>query len=160
MLENARNLEVEEEEEPDVRGYSVEKDFEENGCRCVVIGGFRGFRCAYVGVPKESPYYGADSPDDLPQEVVNSVHGGVTYVNQDDGYPVDVDKDIWWLGMDFAHCADDGIDQALLDKFLKEEGQQDFFRRMGMIPDLPADGHAWTADEAAEECKKLARLVN
>lgn len=38
--------------------YKVESDFYHVGLRCVVIMLDRGYRCGYVGIPKEHPLYG------------------------------------------------------------------------------------------------------
>jgi len=40
--------------------YTIEKDWEVEDLRCVVIMGSMGHRCGYVGVPKGHPLYGAD----------------------------------------------------------------------------------------------------
>jgi hypothetical protein len=40
--------------------YRIEKDFEHEGLRCVVVMQPMGHRCGYVGVPKEHPLYGLD----------------------------------------------------------------------------------------------------
>ena len=45
--------------------FKVEKDFEHNGHRCVVIFTDMGHRCGYVGVPKWHPLYGKGYDDYL-----------------------------------------------------------------------------------------------
>lgn len=44
-------------------GYKVESDFLHKEYRCVVIMGSCGYRCGYVGIPKEHPLHGVDYCD-------------------------------------------------------------------------------------------------
>ena len=46
--------------------FKVEKDFEHNGHRCVVIFTDMGHRCGYVGVNESSPLWCKDYCDYLP----------------------------------------------------------------------------------------------
>lgn len=39
--------------------YTVEKDYQYSGCRCVVIMTSMGHRCGYIGINKSHPLYGA-----------------------------------------------------------------------------------------------------
>src|SRR3990167_2210004 len=51
-----------------MKRYTVEKDWDHTGLKCVVIMGHMGFRCGYVGISKEHPLYGvkySDNPDFL-----------------------------------------------------------------------------------------------
>ena len=106
------------------RKYGVEKDWiSTSGLRCVVLrGGYKNHRCGYVAVPYGHPLYGVDymagcealGPSEYtwrdsqfasPEEKLD-VHGGVTYSDGGDGYPVDL-ADVWWFGFDCMHAWDE-----------------------------------------------------
>ena len=55
--------------------YIVEKEFNHNGLKCVVIFSNMGHRCGYVGVPKWHPLYGKDYMDylDIKKEHQDSI---------------------------------------------------------------------------------------
>lgn len=57
-----------------------------------------GFRCGYVGVPKDHPLYGTDY-NDLPYEC----HGGLTFSGD---HASNQNNDCWWLGFDCYHHND------------------------------------------------------
>jgi len=46
--------------------YVVEKVWENNGLKCVVIATSLGHRCGYVGVPQSHPLYGVNYSDHCP----------------------------------------------------------------------------------------------
>lgn len=58
--------------------FIVEKEFEHVGYKCVMIFGDRGYRCGYVGIPKEHPLYGKDYSDhlDIEKEKLEGVEIG------------------------------------------------------------------------------------
>lgn len=131
------------------RMYKVESDFNYKGYRCVVIFGDFGTRCGYVGVTKDSKFYGKsfDSTTDVrlkdlheplgkrsiltlfgaPEseegfvrmDLLFDVHGGLTYGEGYCDYPVE-SEGIWWLGFDCAH-AGDGKDLDLLEELWGDE---------------------------------------
>ena len=63
-----------------------------------------GYRCGYVAVPKDHPWFGKDY-DDIGDDGPG-VHGGLTYADADS------DGALWWLGFDCAH-SDDAADPTL-----------------------------------------------
>ena len=86
-----------------VRENYIEKDWEtEAGLRAVVVNGFMGVRCGYVGVPRSNPLFGKDYMATELAEV--SVHGGLTYAESDRHYPVT--SELHWFGFDCAHWGD------------------------------------------------------
>ena len=38
--------------------YVVEKEFDYLGYKCVITFGYSGYRCGYIGIPKEHSLYG------------------------------------------------------------------------------------------------------
>jgi hypothetical protein len=61
---------------------------------------------AYVKVNDDEPFFGVGY-DDLPDELFGSVHGGITYA--ENNLPGDTEDQFpkgWWLGWDYAHCDD------------------------------------------------------
>lgn len=45
--------------------YIVEREFEHSGYKCAVTFGVGGYRCGYVGIPKNHSLYGKDYSDYL-----------------------------------------------------------------------------------------------
>lgn len=82
--------------------FKVEKEFDVDGFRCVIIGQNWGHRCGYIEIPIWHKYYGLDYDD-----INIDVHGGWTYsdyVHND--YPTKSSNGAWWIGFDCAHCYD------------------------------------------------------
>lgn len=98
----------------------VEKRFEYNGHPCVVI--FRslglscGFRCGYVGLHKDDPFYGIhhNSIDNI------DCHGGLTY-SKNSLFEQD-DADIWWIGFDCGHSGD-AYDYESIEKYFSDDSE-------------------------------------
>lgn len=93
--------------------YRVEKDWiTEAGLRAVVIMAQKGsgetltdrHRCGYVGVGSDHPAFKADYNSYVLDDV--RVHGGLTYSDGHDAYPVETTTPTWWLGFDCAHLGD------------------------------------------------------
>lgn len=84
----------------------------ETGFPCLIVRGFSGGLCGYVGVPREHPWHGKDY-----NELHNvPVHGGLTFAGacqehrREQGIchvpaPGESD-DVWWLGFDCNHYDD------------------------------------------------------
>lgn len=87
----------------------------ENGLKCrIVRNPITKTLCGYVGVPKESKFFGVDYDNSEFNDL--EVYGGLTYAQQDD--------DGWWyFGFDTAHADDfsPGIVEHLI-----EAGRKDF----------------------------------
>ena len=115
--------------------YKVEKDWESNGLRCVVIMTEMGHRCGYVGVSKEHMLYGVSYNDkveslkgkleelkesDVGKRGIMSLIGwnGETVSPEilfnvhggltysGDSKEYPVESDLWWFGYDCAHHGD------------------------------------------------------
>lgn len=81
-----------------------EKRFEYKGFPCVILFMPMGYRCGYVGLPKDNKYYGKGY-----DEILVDCHCGLTYSNS--GLYYQSDADTWWIGFDCGHCCD-GYDVA------------------------------------------------
>lgn len=89
----------------------------------VAFNGVCGFRCGYIGIQPNQPYYGYNE-DKLS---IISCHGNISYA--EDNLPgINDNEDLWWIGF---HCGEqcDGIDYNAykqyfgldeLTKFLQE----------------------------------------
>mgnify|MGYP000849681354 FL=1 len=84
--------------------FHVEKDWTTRaGLRAVVIyKDSMGFRCGYVGVPKEHPLHGKSYEDVYYNDFY--VHGVITYSGCEQ-YPVE-HNGLWCFGYDCAHLGD------------------------------------------------------
>jgi hypothetical protein len=61
-----------------------------------------GHRCGYIAIPKGHELYGKDY-----DEIDISIHGGLTYGEySENGYPVETEEQVYWIGFDCAHCGD------------------------------------------------------
>lgn len=93
--------------------FTVEFDeiYQENKkYRIVGIMTSSGYRCGYISVPVDHPYYKV-----YYDEIDIDVHGGLTFSKFSKVYPVITSKDTYWIGFDCSHCMD------LCDlEFLKE----------------------------------------
>ena len=78
----------------------LELMFDDRGYTCAVMLQPLGHRCGYVGVPRNSVYWGRRSIDlgDI------NCHGGVTYA--EDHLPQDKPDGLWWIGFDCMHHRD------------------------------------------------------
>lgn len=118
---------------------NVERLFFEAGYVCfTTVHPYLCHRCGYVVVPEGHPLYGMDDAfDDNVTSI--QVHGGVTFLGGDSG--------CWIVGFDMAHLGDApdlslrGDDGGKLD---------DYFNLFG-------HGYVWTADDAEDETRSLAR---
>ena len=118
--------------------YVVEKKFDYLGYKCVVTFNTMGYRCGYVGLPKEHCLYGKTYDDyldikksDIEEKEISGVfpmlsllldederisiecyfncHGGITYSNGGKNSNYPINSDLWWFGFDCGHC-EDGMD--------------------------------------------------
>lgn len=85
----------------------IENSFTYKGFPCVVKFVPYGFRCGYVGIPKDNPLYEID-PKIFECEI--KCHGGISYI--DNKLLGDDREDILWIGFDCGH-AGDGYDLML-----------------------------------------------
>lgn len=89
-------------------GQPTEKEMEliyhettKSGCEIFIISHGNGYPTAYIGMTDEFPAYDLPADDiDLP------VHGGVTYTDFVLPMPVQADKQMYYVGWDYAHCGD------------------------------------------------------
>lgn len=58
-----------------------------------------GYRCGYIKVEPDHPWYGQD-------EMNCEVHGGITFSARDTPCDKGGPDDGWWIGFDCAHCGD------------------------------------------------------
>lgn len=77
-----------------------------SGLPCLIVRGFIGSLCGYVGVPPEHPLYMRDYAD-----CELEAHGELTYSAHCQGKichkpEPGEEKDIWWFGFDCAHFED------------------------------------------------------
>lgn len=122
----------------------VEKDWmTESGLRAVVVVQDFGNRCGYVAVPKGATTYGEHYDD-----VQVDVHGGLTFSERGDTYPVEAD-DVWWFGYDCAHYGD-ARDPTLMSPKYKEMYDK------GMFGSIFDDGVVRSLEYCVEQCESLA----
>ena len=99
-----------------MKKYIIEKEFEVEGFKCVILGSYFGHRCGYIAIPKEHELYGKDY-----DSIDIDIHGGFTYAEYSEGeYPIKSDENVWWIGFDCAHYMD-AKDLNLMDKFEDKE---------------------------------------
>lgn len=79
----------------------VEKEFYYKGYKCVVIFNKMGFRCGYVGVQPEHPWWGKNYDEYGPEEI--QCHWGLTYSGHGENFSND---NLWYFGFDCGHYGD------------------------------------------------------
>lgn len=90
----------------------TEKRFEYKGFPCVVLFMPFGYRCGYVGIPEDNPWY------KLKRDIEKIYcHGGITY--QGNRLHGQEDENVWWIGFDCGHCFD-GADAERAKELYKD----------------------------------------
>ena len=136
--------------------FVVESDFIHKGLRCVVVFTSMGHRCGYVGVPKEHILYGK-SYSDIIEDL--DVHGGITYSEGNNNYPVTADDKLWWLGFDLAHYMDGkDLDLALKYELLDEDTYFKLKEIENMYP--ISETTVKSLEYCIDECKSLAKQLS
>jgi hypothetical protein len=121
----------------------VEKDWTtQAGLRAVVVVQDHGNRCGYVAVPEGHAMHGKDY-----DEVDVTVHGGLTFADGTDTYPVAAEG-LWWFGYDCAHYGDARDPELMSPKYreMYDEGLLNFFD----------EGTVRSLDYCIGECESLA----
>lgn len=166
--------------------HKLESIFGSSGLCCVVLMRSPGFRCGYVGVPKEHPLYGRDydeylniKKDDLKDHEVSGTfplvlaaldpdprikiqayfhcHGGITYSDGGEGSEYPLDNGLWWFGFDCDH-AGDKRDYKTAKEYFKYDPKE--LKRIWCNEEAdkmyPIDGEIRTYSYVRQECMKLA----
>ena len=166
--------------------YTVEREFEHEGLKCVVTFCDMGHRCGYVGIPKEHELYGkkyGDYLDIKKTEVTGDFngstvalflavmdeeeratlgfyfdcHGGITYSDGGESTKYPIQSDLWWFGFDCAHYLDGKDLKRAYELFPKEREQ--ILCSMQMEETYPTDGVVRTEEYVSEQCKHLAEQL-
>ena len=126
-----------------------EERFEYKGFPCVVLFQSMGFRCGYVGLPKDNQYYRKEY-DDIP---VNC-HCGLTYSSSTLFHQED--KNTWWIGFDCGHACD-GFDIDKLKEYYAEDDEvMKMINYMHSYHTMMNENYDYrTLDYVKEECKKI-----
>lgn len=160
--------------------YIVEKDWESSSLRCVVIAVDRGYRCGYVGIPKEHILFGIDYNDVVPdtlREKLEEVKNGPTgkrgiidLFTFDEEKPrvgilfdvhggitysgsdkkYPVASDLWWFGYDCHHPGDTTDENLMSAEYKEIEARYSTYFHGGV--------HR-TLDYCIQECESLARQL-
>lgn len=167
--------------------YIVEKEFEHDRYKCVVIFNASGYRCGYVGVPESHPLYRKkysdyleinkrdiedrevsgifpllsmilDSDERVRIEAFFQVHGGITYSGGGKNSEYPIKSDLWWFGFDCGHYCDGKELELACVRFPKY--------RMQLLMQLEIERKYHVNDEVVrteqyvtDECKKLAEQL-
>lgn len=128
----------------------LEKQFEYKGFPCVILFMPTGYRCGYVGIPKDVK---------IDTESIEC-HGGITY-NSDHLYHQER-KDLFWIGFDCAHCFD-GYDVEAAKKLFADETdvmeQIALLERTGYFSVCNEGNSVRTLEYCEEECRKIVNQV-
>lgn len=167
--------------------YIIEREFEHEGCKCVVTFGNSGHRCGYVGIPSTHSLYGEDygnyldiKKEDIGDREVDNVfallgaclddderikidayfrcHGGITYSGGGKNSEYPIESDLWWFGFDCAHCGDGKDLQYAYEKF--PQYRDSIKQSMECERMFPIEGEVIrSAEYVADECKRLAEQL-
>lgn len=167
--------------------YIIEREFEHAGYKCVVIFGYAGYRCGYVGIPKEHPLYGKGYHDyleikksDIEGREVSGIvpllgaaldkdervrieayfqcHGGITYSGGWKNSDYPIESDLWWFGFDCAHAGDKADLKYAIEKF--PDRKEEYMVRLSIESKFQIEYDVVRTEEyVAEECKKLAEQL-
>lgn len=164
--------------------YIIERQFEHAGYTCVVIFGYSGHRCGYVGIPKENMLYGKEYSDYLDVEkkelegelngrilqlffgaldnderaridLYFNVHGGITHSGGGEKSSYPIESNLWWFGFDCNHCNDRKDLHLAYEKFPEyRKSIQNMIDIEMLLPSM--GGKVRTEEYVVNECKKLA----
>lgn len=125
----------------------VEFQREYKGVHIVGVLKVSGYRCGYVGIKKTDKNLKIlDRINEL------EVHGGVTFTDVGNEYPIRTSRKLIWIGFDCAHLHD-GMDcDAALQFAMKNED----IMFLNVLRKAYKGCHVWTAEEVESECNKLA----
>ena len=133
--------------------FKLEKEFESNGLKCAVLFMSIGHRCGYVGVPIGHSLFGLQYMD-IDNDI--DVHGGITYSDKNDNYPIK-DNELWWFGFDCAHHGDaQDYEQAFNYGLISKESYE---RYQELEDKWPTEGIKRGCGYVESECKLLARQL-
>lgn len=127
-----------------MKHYIVEFDRNYKGLRLVGIFGDRGYRCGYVGVPKENKYYGKDY---MNMDFI-SCHGGLTFSSGIENSTYPISSNLWWFGFDCIHLGD-GTDVELVEKIFHKP----------IVDNLFDDDYVISQSEVMSNCTSIARQL-
>ena len=116
------------------------KKFKYCGFECLICVINGTHYTAYVGIPKNHPFYGKDY--EYVDDFVD-VHGGVTFSGDEVlGYKK---EGVWWFGIDFAHAGDICVGRYIVSP----------------LPPLPLLGEqrVWNLKKVEKEIKDFAKQL-
>ena len=167
--------------------YIVEREFEHAGYKCVVVFNSNGFRCGYVGIPKNHPLYGKGysdhldiKKDDIGDREISGVfplliayldederiridayfqcHGGITHADGGKKSTYPIESDLWWFGFDCGHAGDRN-DLVYALKNFPERAKEYKIRIEIESLYIIEDDVIRDEEYVASECKKLAEQL-
>ena len=130
--------------------HIIEKSFKHSNKQCIVRFTNMGHRCGYVAVEKDSPLYGIDYNDVIRKYYSYlNVHGGLTFSDHLDIFPIRTKGSSYYFGFDCAHY-NDAKDFESYKKYFKKELKNDGIFSSGTVR---------TLDFCIHECKSLAEQL-
>lgn len=122
-----------------------ECEFEYKGFKCVVLFMPFGYRCGYVGIPKEE--YKIENTDYI------ECHGGITY--SDNSLQCCDDTDKHWIGFDCAHCYD-GFDTETMKEYYFD--CEEIMAYLKFYEDVKPSTF-WTKRQCKNECMRIVNQI-
>lgn len=115
------------------------------GLQYVVQHNNLGYRCGYVRIPKQHPWFDKNNYEEIDVDC----HGGLTYSDYTK------DKKALWIGFDCGH-AGDLVDERLLDD--SDPERKNFARAMARL----AAGYETIKDTeyVEKECKRICKQAS
>ena len=167
------------ESEFEYKGYKCVVTFSDMGHRCGYVGIPEGHilygkhYSDYLNIPKSEienepigkrgiislVFSALDDNDNVKLELYFDVHGGITYSNKDDTYPIE--SDLWWLGFDCAHYGD-GKDMDLVEKYWGDDPhiQKRIEFEKEYLDYYPVRSQQYVEDECRSLVDQIEQLVN
>ncbi len=125
----------------------TEKEWIHAGLRCAIVKQPNRYRCGYVRIPANHPFFSIENYEDIPVDV----HGGFTFAQiepceHEDGKGL-------WVGFDFAHCFD-----AMYEPGNEPEHVVQMRRELGHALRDPNE-HFWSLEEVVAETERCAAQI-
>jgi len=112
-----------------------------------------GFRCGYVAIPNKHKAFGVGI-----RTYDVEVHGGLSYAQKDNKYPIETDESLYWFGFDCGH-AYDNADWNTWKELCETHGDFDQFEYTSKHSFDTNYGHIRDLNYVVQNCNKLSKQL-
>lgn len=145
-----------------MKSYIIEKEWINNGLKCIAVFQMGGYRCGYVEVPQTHPLFGKyytnyiNNSTNVEIKDFFEVHGGITFSGESSEQSANHN---WYFGFDCAHW-NDIPDLNLAEKYFPEEKSLYSALKSTLINTNQKENETIkTLDYVVKQCEILAKQL-